>query len=107
MDMVRRAVDDQSRPLAFSDNAAHIREKPGSQFGRQVRRTVPAGEDDVHEQTSEGMWHALTPLSGATATGHSSPTASAVGYFLSPFGLGTECTGKLTILKGKLGIGTT
>jgi hypothetical protein len=47
----------------------------------------------MHEQTGEGMRHDLTPLSGATLTWHPFPTACAVGYSLSPFGLETRLPG--------------
>jgi hypothetical protein len=97
------AIDAVAGIDTFPDNAAHIREKSRGQFGRQVGRTVLGGEDDMHEQTGEGMWHDLTPLLGATTTGHPFPTAYAVGYCLAPFGLRTECAVKLMIFIIPLG----
>jgi len=41
----------------------------------------------VHEQTSESVRHVPTPLNGATQAQVPFPTACAVGYYLTPFGL--------------------
>ncbi len=88
MNVVCWAINDQRNTLSFSDNAGHVREQPGGKPRRQVTGTVLRRKDGVNEQGSEAVRHRLTPRPGAPWPIRCIPTACAVGYGLSPFGLG-------------------